>query len=207
MGGPTLLLWTVSCPWRPPNVILRSSREHFWEMFLIRTQDDCGSEDRSCTIDNSCSWVGCAMQARHRRYGGWFDTTPKHYRRLLLAASYTTVISAAFFVKYPPILGLKSFGNTKVNHTCFDGTVKYYQPPHNFYLFCTLEIFLWGFSFPVDFCKTRRREVGTVAVVSSELAGKTEQDQFLESSLKIFWGVSRRKTDCDLRWGPLTFKI
>ena len=33
MGAPTPLLWTIPRPWRPPNVILWSSREHFWEMF------------------------------------------------------------------------------------------------------------------------------------------------------------------------------
>ena len=55
MGGPTPLLWTTPCPWRPPNVLLRSSREHFWEMFWIKRRDDRGSEDRSCTVDKSCS--------------------------------------------------------------------------------------------------------------------------------------------------------
>ena len=45
-------------------------------------------------------------------------------------------------LKYPSILALISFCNTEVNHTCFDSTVKDYQPPHNFYPFCTLEIFL-----------------------------------------------------------------
>ena len=54
MGASTPLVWTVPCPWRPPNVLLRSSREHFGEMFLIRTRDDRGSEDRSCIIDNGC---------------------------------------------------------------------------------------------------------------------------------------------------------
>ena len=54
MGGPTPLLWTTPCPWRPPNIILRSSREHFLEMFLIWRRDDRGSKDRSYTIDNSC---------------------------------------------------------------------------------------------------------------------------------------------------------
>ena len=40
------IVWTIPHPWRPPNVILRSSREHFWEMFLIRTRDDRGNEDQ-----------------------------------------------------------------------------------------------------------------------------------------------------------------
>ena len=43
-------------------------------MFWIRTRDDRGSEDRSCTIDNSCSEV-----VEHCRYvtGGMeFDLTP-----------------------------------------------------------------------------------------------------------------------------------
>ena len=74
MGGPTPLLWTTPCPWRPPNVLLRSSREHFWETFLIRTRDDGGSEDRSCTIDNGCFEVaeGCGYVT-----GGMeFDLTP-----------------------------------------------------------------------------------------------------------------------------------
>ena len=74
MGGPTPLVWTVPCPWRSPNVILRSSREHFWEMFWIRRRDDGGSEDRSCTFDNSCFEL-----VEHCRYvtGGMeIDLTP-----------------------------------------------------------------------------------------------------------------------------------
>ena len=74
MGAPTPLVWTIPCPWRPPNVILRSSREHFFEMFWIRTRDDRGSEDRSCTINN-----GCFELVEHCRYvaGGMkFDLTP-----------------------------------------------------------------------------------------------------------------------------------
>ena len=74
MGGPTALLWTTPRPWRPPNVILRSSREHFWEMFLIRTRDDGGSEDRSCTIDNGCFEL--VERCRYVTGGMEFDLTP-----------------------------------------------------------------------------------------------------------------------------------
>ena len=74
MDAPTLLLWTVPCPWRPPNIILRSSREHFWEMFLIRRRDDRGSEDRSGIIDNSCSEL--VEQCRYATGGMEFDLTP-----------------------------------------------------------------------------------------------------------------------------------
>ena len=74
MGGPTLVVWTVTCPWRPPNVILRSSREHFWEMFLIRTRDDGGSEDRSGTIDNGCFEV--VERCRYVTRGMEFDLAP-----------------------------------------------------------------------------------------------------------------------------------
>ena len=74
MGGPTPLVWTIPRPWRPPNVILRSSRENFWEMFLIRTRDDRGSEDRSGTIDNSCFELN--ERCRHVTGGMEFDLTP-----------------------------------------------------------------------------------------------------------------------------------
>ena len=74
MGAPTPLVWTVPCPWRPPNVILRSSREHFWEMFLIKTRDDHGSEDRSCTIDNGCFEL--VERCRYVTEGMEFDLTP-----------------------------------------------------------------------------------------------------------------------------------
>ena len=74
MGGPTPLFWTTPRPWRPPNVLLRSSREHFWEMFLIRTRDDGGSEDRSCIIDYSCFQV--VERCRYVTGGMRFDLTP-----------------------------------------------------------------------------------------------------------------------------------
>ena len=74
MGAPTPLVWTTLCPWRPPNGVLRSSREHFWEMFLIRTRDDRGSEDRSCTIDNSCFEV--VARCRYLTGGMELDLTP-----------------------------------------------------------------------------------------------------------------------------------
>ena len=57
-----------------PNVLLRSSREHFWEMFLIRTRDDRGSEDRSCTIDNSCFEL--VERCRYVTGGMEFDLVP-----------------------------------------------------------------------------------------------------------------------------------
>ena len=71
MGAPTPLVWTISCPWRPPSVILRSSREHFWEMFLIRRRDDRGSEDRSGTMDNGC--FGVVERCRYVTGGVKFD--------------------------------------------------------------------------------------------------------------------------------------
>ena len=74
MGAPTPLVWTVTRPWRPPNVILRSFREHFCEMFLIRTRDDRGSEDRSCIIDNGCFEL--VEQCRYVTRGMEFDLTP-----------------------------------------------------------------------------------------------------------------------------------
>ena len=74
MGGPTPLVWTIPPPWRPPNVLLRSSREHFWEMFLIRTRDDGGSEDRSWTIDKGC--VEVVERCRYVTGGMEFDLTP-----------------------------------------------------------------------------------------------------------------------------------
>ena len=74
MGAPTPLVWTVTCPWRPPNVLLRSSREHFWEIFLIRTRDDGGSEDRSWTIDNGC--VEVVERCRYVTRGMEIDLTP-----------------------------------------------------------------------------------------------------------------------------------
>ena len=142
MGAPTPLVSTIPCSWRPPNVILRSSREHFWEMFWIRTRDDRGSKDRLCTIDN-----GCFEVVAHCRYvtGGMkFDLMPlcSTSDTFFPLPLYSKNCRPGFAFKYPPILGLISYCNTKINHTCFDGTVKYYQPPHNFYLFCTLEIFL-----------------------------------------------------------------
>ena len=72
MGGPTPVLWTI--PWRPPNVLLRSSREHFWEMFWIKRRDDRGSEDRSGIIDNSCFEV--VERCRYVTGGMEFDLTP-----------------------------------------------------------------------------------------------------------------------------------
>ena len=43
-------------------------------MFLIRTRDDRGSGDRSCTIDNSCSAV--VERCRYVTGGMEFDLTP-----------------------------------------------------------------------------------------------------------------------------------
>ena len=74
MGGPTPPVWIIPCPWRPHNVILRSSREHFWEMFLIRTRDQRGSEDRSCTTDNGCFEV--VERCRYVARGMEIDLTP-----------------------------------------------------------------------------------------------------------------------------------
>ena len=74
MGGPTPLVWTIPCPWRPPNVLLRSSRKHFWEMFWIRTRDDRGSEDRSCAIDNDCFEL--VARCWYVTGGTEFDLTP-----------------------------------------------------------------------------------------------------------------------------------
>ena len=75
MGAPTPLVWTIPRPWRPPNVLLRSSREHFWEILLIRTRDDRGSEDRSCTIDNGCSEL--VERCRYVTRGMKLDLTPR----------------------------------------------------------------------------------------------------------------------------------
>ena len=74
MGAPTPLVWTTPRPWRPPNVLLRSSREHFWEILLIRTRDDRGSEDRSRTIDNGCFEL--VERCRYATRGMKFDLTP-----------------------------------------------------------------------------------------------------------------------------------
>ena len=90
MGCPTPLLWTVSRPLRPPNVLLRSSREHFWEMFWIRRRDDRGSEDRSGTIDNSCSEV--VERCRYVTGGMKFD---------LMALRSTTDISFVYNTPTP----------------------------------------------------------------------------------------------------------
>ena len=43
-------------------------------MFLIRTRDDRGSEDRSCTIDNSC--VEVVERCKYVTGGMEFDLTP-----------------------------------------------------------------------------------------------------------------------------------
>ena len=43
-------------------------------MFLIRTRDDRGSEDRSCTVDNSCFEV--VERCRYVTGGMEFDLTP-----------------------------------------------------------------------------------------------------------------------------------
>ena len=138
MDAPTPLVWTTPRPWRPPNVILRSSREHFWEMFLIRTRDDCGSEDRSCIIDNGCFEL--VERCRYITGGMEFDLTPlpSTSDTFFPLPLYSKNRRPGFAFKYHPILALISCCNTKINHTCFDGTVKYYQPPHNFYHFCTL---------------------------------------------------------------------
>ena len=124
------------------RIILWSSREHFWEMFLIRTRDDRGSEDRSCTIDNGCSEL--VERCRYVTWGMKFDLMPlwSTSDTFFPLPLYSKNRCHGFAFKYPPILGLISYGNTKVNHTCFDGTVKYHQPPHNFHHFCTLEFFL-----------------------------------------------------------------
>ena len=74
MGGPTPRVWTITHPWRSPNVSLRPSREHFWEMFLIRRRDDRGSEDRSCTIDKGCFEL--VERCRYVTGGMKFDLTP-----------------------------------------------------------------------------------------------------------------------------------
>ena len=74
MGASTSLLWTITTSMETPNVILRSSREHFWEMLLIRTRDDRGSEDRSCTIDNSCFEL--VERCRYVTGGKEFNFTP-----------------------------------------------------------------------------------------------------------------------------------
>ena len=74
MGGPTPLVWTIPCPWRPPNVLLRSSREHFWEMFLIRTRDDRGSESRRALIECGCSEL--VERCRYVTGGMKFDLAP-----------------------------------------------------------------------------------------------------------------------------------
>ena len=55
MGAPTPLVWTNPRPWRPPNIILRSSREHFWEIFRIRKWDEHGNESRRALIECGCS--------------------------------------------------------------------------------------------------------------------------------------------------------
>jgi hypothetical protein len=66
----------------------------FVEMFLIRRRDDRGSEDRSCTIDNSCFEV--VERCKYVTGGMEIDLTPlpspgpQHYRRLLFA--YNTPI-------------------------------------------------------------------------------------------------------------------
>ena len=151
MGAPTPLVSTIPRPWRPPNVLLRSSREHFWEMFLIRTRDDGGSEDRLCTIDNSCFEV--VERCRYVAWGMEFDlmslwSTSDTFFPLPL---YSKNWRPGFAFKYPPILGLISSCNTKINHTCFDGTVKYFQPPHNFTTSCTLEFFLCNITLFVRF--------------------------------------------------------
>ena len=39
-------------------------------------------------------------------------------------------------------MALIFFCSTKINHTCFDGTVKYHQPPHIFTTSCRLKFFL-----------------------------------------------------------------
>ena len=132
MGGPAPVLSTTPCPWRPPNVLLQSSREYFWEMFWIRRRDDRGSEDRSGTIDNSCFEL--VERCRYVTRGMEVDLTPLH--------STTDVSSPLSFVisfNFGPYIFLQHGSN----HTCFDGTVKYYQPPHNFHHFCTLEILLF----------------------------------------------------------------
>ena len=71
MDGPTPLVWTVPCPWRPPQ-------RHFTivpgAMFLIRTRDDRGSKDRLCTIDNSCFEV--VERCRYVTGGTELDLTP-----------------------------------------------------------------------------------------------------------------------------------
>ena len=104
MGGPTLLLWTIPCPWRPPNVILRSSREHFFEMFLIRRRDDRGSKDRSCTIDNGC--VEVVERCKYVTRGMEFDLTP---------LPSTTDVSLAYNTPTPFVMLHSSSSNFQMN--------------------------------------------------------------------------------------------
>ena len=111
-------------------------------MFLIRTRDQRGSEDRSCITDNGCFEL--VERCRYVTGGMEFDLTPLPSTTEVSfpLPLYSKNCRPGFAFKYPPILGLRLLCNTKVNHTCFDGKVKYYQPPHNFYHFCTHEIFL-----------------------------------------------------------------
>ena len=69
---------------------METSQRHFTIVpgaFLVNVFDQESRrpwERRSIVHDQQrLFWGGWAVQARHRRYGVWFDTTPKHYRRLL----------------------------------------------------------------------------------------------------------------------------
>ena len=72
--APTPLHWTITRPWRPPNIILWSSWEHFWKRFLIRTRDQRGNEHRSGTTDNGCSKL--VERCRYVAGGMEFDLAP-----------------------------------------------------------------------------------------------------------------------------------
>ena len=77
----------------------------FWEMFLIRTRDDRGSEDRSGTIDNSCSEV--VERCRYVTGGMKFD---------LMALRSTTDISFVYNTPTPFVtLHSSSSSNFQMN--------------------------------------------------------------------------------------------
>ena len=162
MGAPTPVLYTILHEASHECTSMETPQPHFMivlEAFLGNFSDQEMSptwERRSIVHHRQrLFWVGWALQVRHRRYGDCFDGSAKHQQHLPLASSYTKQFYhfISFFVgQYPSILALISFCNTEVNHTCFDDTVKYYQPPHNFHPFCTLEIslckmpFSWRYS-------------------------------------------------------------
>ena len=80
--------------------------------------------------------------------------TSLHSTTNVFCVSNALILSLTLFPSFstkenlPLSVSEKHLCNTKINHTCFDGTVKYHQPPHKKHHFCSFFLKLVISSFP-----------------------------------------------------------